>query len=723
MKPTDERSSQSYVLSATIRDYTCVPRTTCPSCDGGKRCTQCSGTGKNTCSKCGGRGRRECPTCEGYGDCPHCKGNGYFRCSRCDGSGLVPNGPNDVQTCYHCHGEGVVKCDFCNGERHCPTCKGRREITCSKCRGEGTQTCTGCRGSGQCVTCSGIGSLICERCQGTGNYQTYTAFQAKSYSKYKSIRPSLIALTDTDRVGSQVLYSGTTCEWANGERMQFNKDQQVQADCLKKMNSDEQEQFIKQLDTLNELKHSTLAPDSSADRPWQTNLEVKRIPVTTVRFTVEGKSYAVRFIGQGTSMEASTTTPLPTAIKALQMSSEHERHMRNSSPKKRAKAFILLGRYISENIYHDKDWESKNDLLRHLTNMCCSSQSDREDLNSYVFMKLLSNSTKIMEEIRPLLHSKKTLAFIWQCIAVDHQPNEEAMALLRSVANAMQLTEQDINATKSMAIGFAKLPGAEAVKEYVEPEKDTRAGRVALWIMFLLLVGLILGIVYGAKGIARYYHNDYLPKKALTSDGPCNRLAQEAIDKNDFEKAHYYLTNYCYNRTKKGKNARKIAETAVHFVDKALNTAYAGEPAANPLVPLAVDVYLAFNQSTHKTCQEECDHMRLALVLHFLELEDLLSANKVMIYADVESQIYFTDKALAYCIKAGDKKLANRYFKASMEYVHSALYNADVSPFERRWKKIMRETKAPKDFRADPQVMDLIRKKIMKNGGLLRWVD
>jgi hypothetical protein len=530
-------------------------------------------------------------------------------------------------------------------------------------------------------------------------------------------------LTDTDRVGSQVLYSGTTCEWVNGERLQFNNAQQVQADCPKKMNSDEQSQFTQQMATLNELKQSTLAPNSSADRPWQTNLEVKRIPVTTVRFTVEGKPYSIRLIGQGSSMEASVTTPLPKEIKALQMSSEHERHMRNSSPKKRARAYIVLGRYISETIYRDSYWESKNDLLKHLTSFCCSGQSDRDRLNGYVYTRLHAIPIKLMEDIRPLLHSKKTLAFIWQCIAVDHQPKPEAMTLLREVANAMHLTEQDINATKSMAIGFSRLSGEEAVKEYVEPEKDTRMDRVVTWVMLLLVVGLIVGLIYGTKGIVRYYHNDYLPKRALTSDGPCNRLAQEAIDKNDFEKAHYYLTSYCNNRTKKGKNARKIAETAVHFVDKAMKTAYAGEPANNPLVPLAVDVYLAFNQSTHKTCQEECDHMRLTLVQHFLEQEDLLSANKVMIYADVESQIYFTDKALAYCIKAGDKKLANRYFNASMEFVRSALYKADVSPFERRWKKIMRETKAQKDFRADPQVMDLLRKKIMQNGGLLRWVD
>ena len=329
----------------------------------------------------------------------------------------------------------------------------------------------------------------------------------------------------------------------------------------------------------------------------------------------------------------------------------------------------------------------------------------------------------LVKALDPLLHSKKTLAFIWQCISIDHQPNERSMDLLHSVAKAMNLGEQDIKATKSMAIGISKLPGEEAAKEYVEPDRDTRGTRACMWTFLLIVAGIIFGIVYGAKRMSNYYHNDYLPNRALTHHRTCNRLAQEALDNNDFKTAHYYLTAYCHGRTHEDKNARKVAETVVNFVDKAMHTAYAGNPADNPLIPLTVDVFLAFNESTFKVCQEECNRMRVTLVQYFLEQNDFISANKVMTHADVESQIYFTDSALAYCMKAGDTKLANRYYKASMNYLRKALYGADLAPFEKRWKKIMQEAKPEKNYKADSRVIALLKAKIQQNGELLRWIE
>ena len=725
MRPANEQSSDIYVLSGTVRDFSCDPWMTCPTCEGGQQCTQCHGAGKTTCGRCNGRGYQTCPTCEGRERCPHCNGNRYFRCGTCHGSGVVPDGPGAVQTCYHCKGEGVVECDFCHATGHCPRCEGHGDITCSKCGGSGSKTCSGCGGDGRCATCSGVGSLMCKRCQGTGKYQTYTAYQARSYSKYKSIRPTLISSIDPNDVGGQLIYSGTTCEWSNGENMQFSKGQQVQADCLKQMSSAEKDQFIKQLDLMNEAQIFDLAPNNSADRPWKTNLEVKRIPVTTVRFTVDNKSYAVRFVGKGSSMVAETITPLPQEIESLKMTSADDRHMRNASPKKRAKAYVLLGRYISRHLYHD-EWTSKNSLPKHMIDFCGLGEKDLQEIDektNLLMRKMRKGQSEFFQEFEPLLHSKKTLAFIWQCIAIDHQPNDTSTALLNAFAKAMNLEEKDIKATRTMATGISKLSGEEALKEYVEPERDTRSDRACLWTFLLIVAGIIFGIVYGAKSAINYYHNDFLPKRALTHHRTCNNLAQEALDNNDFKKAHYYLTSYCKNRTREGKNAWRVTETVVNFVDKALHTATIYNKTNDPLITLAVDVFLAFNKSTHKTSQSECDQMRLKLVKYFLERGDLLSANKVMPYADLESQYCFTDKALAYCMKAGEKQLANQYYTSVMKFMRESMRGADMSPYERRWKKIMKETKAEKDFQKDPKVIILLKKKAPKNGKFLRWVE
>ena len=115
--------------------------------------------------------------------------------------------------------------------------------------------------------------------------------------------------------------------------------------------------------------------------------------------------------------------------------------------------------------------------------------------------------------------------------------------------------------------------------------------------------------------------------------------------------------------------------------------------------------------------------MRLKLVKYFLDRGDLLSANKVMLNADLESQFYFTDKALAYCMKAGEKQLANQYYTSVMKFMRESMPRTDLSPYEKRWKKIMKETKVEKDFQKDPKVIILLKKKAPKNGKFHRWVE
>lgn len=70
-------------------------RSRCPSCHGTGRCQTCSGAGRTlSCSSCGGDGRAG--------------GNNRF-CSNCDGTGR--------QTCRQCAGRGTGRCSTCGGSR------------------------------------------------------------------------------------------------------------------------------------------------------------------------------------------------------------------------------------------------------------------------------------------------------------------------------------------------------------------------------------------------------------------------------------------------------------------------------------------------------------------------------------------------------------------------------------------------------------------------------
>jgi DnaJ-class molecular chaperone len=90
-----------------------------------------------------------CPACGGTGLCSNCQGTGRETCPDCNGVGQV------TETCPLCLGTGQY-----NGET-CPTCNGLTTIrvTCPTCNGATTITCRVCNGTGKCRNCNGTGQV------------------------------------------------------------------------------------------------------------------------------------------------------------------------------------------------------------------------------------------------------------------------------------------------------------------------------------------------------------------------------------------------------------------------------------------------------------------------------------------------------------------------------------------------------------------------------------
>ena len=278
--------SKTQILKSTVETHSCPPRENCPTCGGRNICTTCSGRGKETCRVCNGNGEVDCGACEGNGRCHKCDGEGGFYCHTCWGTGHLYNG----EECVYCKGTGTITCDECHGKRYCQKCSGHGKLRCYQCDGARVQTCSTCRGSGQCNVCDSNGKVTCRRCEGTGSYQTYLAFRATSYSKSWIGHELKQEEVDEGLSGYQT-YQGAYREWSDAYTKQYDKEKEIQNECFDKLNEDERKEFMRRVDELRlqRQNRNTLGANSSADKPWLSEMNVMRIPVTTVYYPVDGR--------------------------------------------------------------------------------------------------------------------------------------------------------------------------------------------------------------------------------------------------------------------------------------------------------------------------------------------------------------------------------------------------------------------------------------------------
>jgi len=726
-----------YVIANTVVDHTCPPRVSCPTCGGTHHCASCGGRGDVTCSTCGGSGNIECDECGGSGVCRRCDGKEKLRCPLCDGTGTDSSGDD----CNVCYGRGWVNCPDCNGRGYCAKCHGypygykSGRIKCPTCDTKGIIRCRTCGGNGACRVCRPDGTVVCRRCEGSGNYQTYSTFTENTYDKYKRLRPKLshLEFDAKSEVEGISLYDGLTRNRECGRDELKTIESRLQQTLLKDMTSGEQEQLkdlIQQLD--QERKTGALRANDSNDKLWKTEIKIESIPITTIEFEIENKPYRLQFFGTGSNVQYSLSD-LPKIIKGLQMTDKDDKYMRNADPKARMKAYIILGEYISLR-HHGKPWQSE--LRNHLEQELHLKQGEESLVFTNDLEKIKTQSEdELLKSLEPLMHSKKTLAFVWHCITAGYEPNEKDMKLLNRISKAMNLTQKDINLTRQMAHGIDKLLPSEQIIEYVEPEKDTRAIkrtiRATLISLFILVVAAIIGI--------KYYNNSLVPKWGYTKSYYCNKMVNRSLEKDDYEAAKDYILTFFDYAKKEGESPQCIVKSVDAYIEKATKEDHEILNNNNPLIESSVELYHLFDSpEDYSQCEEECENMCKNLVMYYVGNYDFIAANRIMERAGVAAQVEFSTAAIEYLIKSGKESWAEEYHWQALHYVdeqHNARHMFRMIQFNskldreygdiavrNRWKQLMKDTQYEPDFHADKKILTLLRAKSSKNRPYQIWV-
>ncbi len=439
---------KSWIFSGSVKTFECDPTETCGNCGGNGRCPSCNGQGETRCPSCGGRG--------------------INRCSRCGGGGI----DRDGKRCYMCHGSGT--------------------IDCSRCHGKGYIMCNTCWGSGRCMTCGGTGEVTCERCQGTGFYQQYleyTAYYCVRQLCHPGPTPDLI---DGLRVATgEELYKAVCKLWRKEGILAFDdteKDLKKLCDTANKYET-YAEDFKKQYEQTSEMQENI--PEYMS---YKNTLISSKIPATRIRYEINGKDYEMVLLGDNGVV---CYDDLPKSIKVFEMS-KADRVKQDRFARHRHKDLAKLTAYIF-NLDGISPEESSN-LYLIMKHMCLNAnQRDRRmRYYSYRYTPKVSHEAMV-RKLKHLLVSKKTISYIWQCIAVDREISLNEQAFFNHVIKSCNISESDLSSLKRFSSKFATLESDQFVKEYLDSDPVTLERNLdPLWIGGIAVgaIMVLLGIIY-----------------------------------------------------------------------------------------------------------------------------------------------------------------------------------------------------------------------------------
>lgn len=437
---------KSWIFSGSVKTFECDPTETCGNCGGNGRCPSCNGQGETRCPSCGGRG--------------------INRCSRCGGGGI----DRDGKRCYMCHGSGT--------------------IDCSRCHGKGYIMCNTCWGSGRCMTCGGTGEVTCERCQGTGFYQQYleyTAYYCVRQLCHPGPTPDLI---DGLRVATgEELYKAVCKLWRKEGVLAFDdteKDLKKLCDTANKYET-YAEDFKKQYEQTSEMQENI--PEYMS---YKNTLISSKIPATRIRYEINGKDYEMVLLGDNGVV---CYDDLPKSIKVFEMS-KADRVKQDRFARHRHKDLAKLTAYIF-NLDGISPEESSN-LYLIMKHMCLNAnQRDRRiRYYSYRYTPEVSYNAMV-RKMKHLLVSKKTISYVWQCIAVDREITPKEQEFFNRLVEQCNIPESELIALKRFSSKFATLDSSEFVKEYLDSDPVTLKRNLnPIWI-----VGIAVGVILFLLGI------------------------------------------------------------------------------------------------------------------------------------------------------------------------------------------------------------------------------
>lgn len=424
----------------------------------------------------------------GVKDCPKCGGSGYTPCPDCRSGMQTAAKVFDALTfgAGATYGHGSGKCSKCggSGEIVCKKCKGSGD--CQTCNGTGLLTCEHCNGSGDCPNCDD-GKVTCKRCEGSGYYQTYIRRNATLYSKswrwggstdYKDIIKAANGLT---------LHDGVVKQWASAAVVENDAVEAANMRCAEALGEEKElyKEFLDQYAGQVELSK----PSQNFDKPYAKSLKVQRVPVTKIRYQLNGEDFEVLIVGDNNIV---ATKSIPKVVKGFELSRWKKLKLAMSE-KSRLKAYARLGAYIFQRDGKSIEEARVLDSMIKALKMKPSQESKfREELSS---LNANMPYDKLRKLIKPLLKSKKTITFAWECMAVDKKVSQEEIELFNNIVAEYKLDSDEIERLKALANKFSKLKGDQIAIEYADLSDELSSIRRKTRNIILIVGALLLAVI------------------------------------------------------------------------------------------------------------------------------------------------------------------------------------------------------------------------------------
>lgn len=454
---------KTWLLNGSVETYNCKPSERCDECMGDGRCTSCNGQGEFRCKECGGRGIKRCGSCGGGGICYHCKGRG-----------VVEETNGWISECVFCHGSGA-----------CNSCKGSGTYDCYDCNGTGFVTCSSCRGDGRCGNCGGSGKITCKRCQGSGFYQQYVNYTSQYCIRqffFPGLKPEL---TEGLRLANgKELYKAVCKLWRNKDSVAFDDT----AQCLQQFcdsfgkNDTLSETFKKEYESVPELNDNI-----PGYMPYKNTLTSYKTRVTKIVYEINGQEYAMYLLGDNGVV---CYDNFPQKVNVFDIS-EEDREANKRFAYKRHKELALLTAYIFNlDGISPKESKSLSLILKHMGLNEKEREKEIKNLTSK-YTPEVSFET-ILSKTKHLLKSKKTISYVWQCIAIDNEITPQEQAFFDKLVSCYNISESELNELKRFSSKFAAMDDSVFVEEYLDSGPVSSKKGIIFFTIAILVSSLIV---------------------------------------------------------------------------------------------------------------------------------------------------------------------------------------------------------------------------------------
>ncbi len=256
-------------------------------------CHTCNARGWITCVQCHGDTTVTCPRCKGRGnvDCSNCSGTGKRNCGSCGGHGYINRQVSRSKQVWVPNSSSSSG-GYYRTESYTETVRD----TCHNCRGTGKKDCTTCSGTGKvkCRTCSGDGYITCPRCGGSGRNTCPTCEGETQLMHYLYVQRDLNTMDKKSCIiHSEVFdrFPQYLDEYQNYSSKSIFKQKEKHL----------QDNIIPEDTHLNKFINDFLLKHHEAEKSdhilQYEQIEVSRIETWELYYSLNGKSYAMVFIG------------------------------------------------------------------------------------------------------------------------------------------------------------------------------------------------------------------------------------------------------------------------------------------------------------------------------------------------------------------------------------------------------------------------------------------